>query len=121
MSIPIKPISISLSPNTEKDDIGLCFRLPRKRGESIKKLENAFKKYLSIRHAFSFNSGRSSLVAILKSLELEEGSEVLIQSFTCNAASNPIKWSKLKPVFVDINNDFNIDVNDLKNKLTKKK
>jgi len=113
----IKPISISLSPNTEKDDIMLCFRLPRKKGKNIQKLENAFKEYFGVKHAFSFNSGRSSLMAILKSLNLKNGSEILLQAFTCNAASNPIIWSGLNPVYVDCNNEFNIDVENLKKKI----
>lgn len=114
----IKPISISLSPNTEKNDIRLCFRLPKKRGDNIKKLENAFKKYFDVKYAFTFNSGRSSLMAILKSLNLNEESEILLQAFTCNAASNPIIWSGLKPVYVDCNDNFNIDINDLKKKIS---
>ncbi|MBI2049837.1 MAG: DegT/DnrJ/EryC1/StrS family aminotransferase [Candidatus Staskawiczbacteria bacterium] len=117
-----KPISISLSPNVEPDDIGLVFKLilscwKWKRGPAIKKLEDEFKKYLDVKHAFSFNSGRSCLFAILKALNLPENTEVLLQAFTCNAAVNPILWQGLKPIFVDCDeNSFNIDVEDLKNK-----
>lgn len=119
-----KPISISLSPNTEKDDIRLALRLifqpgKWKRGEAIRELEEEFKKYLGAKYAFSFNSGRSSLLAILKSLDLEPESEILLQAFTCNAAANPILWSGFKPVYVDCDeNTFNIDMEDLKRKMT---
>ncbi len=116
-----KPISISLSPNTEKDDIRLAFKLlfmPWKRGVAIKELEEGFKKYLGVKHTFSFNSGRSGLLAILKSLELPAGSEVFLQAFTCNAAANPIIWAGLKPIYVDCDeNDFNINISDLKAKI----
>ena len=127
----LKPISISLSPNTEKDDILLSLKLffqpwqwkaVKKADGSVScqfRLESEFKKYLGLKYSFSFNSGRSSLMAILNGLGLEKGSEVLLQAFTCNAAVNPIIWSSLKPVFVDINeNDFNIDIHDLKRKIT---
>jgi len=123
---PLKPISISLSPNTEKDDIFLAFKLlfqpwKWKKGKATGLLENEFKEYLGAKYAFSFNSGRSSLMAILNSLGLEENDEVLLQAFTCNAAANPIIWSGLKPVFVDCDEEtFNIDVEDLKKKITKK-
>lgn len=119
-----KPITISLSPNTQKDDIWLAFKLifqcwKWKRGKAIKKLENQFKEYLRVKHAFSFNSGRSALMAILKSLSLESENEILLQAFTCNAASNPILWSDLKPIYVDCDEDnFNIDIEDLKKKVT---
>lgn len=84
-------------------------------------LEEEFRKYLGVKYAVSFNSGRSSLMAILESLGLEEGSEVLLQAFTCNAASNPAIWLGLKPVYVDCDEEtFNIDVEDLKRKITPK-
>ena len=82
---------------------------------------NEFKKYFRTKYAFAFNSGRSSLTAILQSLDLEEVNEVLLQAFTCNAAANPILWSGLKPVYVDCDEDsFNIDIEDLKRKITPK-
>ena len=122
----IKPITISLSPNTQKDDIWLALKLvfcpwKWKKGKAIRELENEFKKYLNVKYAFAFNSGRSSLMAILKSFDLEKESEVLLQAFTCNAAVNPVLWNGLKPVYVDCDEDnFNIDIEDLKKKITSK-
>jgi len=119
-----KPISISLSPNVEKDDVHLALNLIIRpwlwtRGKAVKELEENFKKYLGVKYAFSFNSGRSSLYAILKSLELEKGSGVALQAFTCNAVPNPVLWADLEPIYVDCNtDDFNISVEDLKNKLS---
>ena len=131
-----KPISISLSPNTEPDDIWLALKLifqpwQWKEGKTIQELENKFKEYLGEKptfakasagtYAISFNSGRSALIAILNSLGLEKDSEVLLQAFTCNAAANPIIWSGLKPVYVDCNETtFNIDIEDLKRKITER-
>jgi dTDP-4-amino-4,6-dideoxygalactose transaminase len=118
-----KPISISLSPNVEKDDLHLALNLLIrpwlwKHGKAIKKLENEFKDYLGVKYAFSFNSGRSSLFAILKALDLPKESGVLLQAFTCNASINPILWAELKPVYIDCNeDDFNVDINDLKKKI----
>jgi dTDP-4-amino-4,6-dideoxygalactose transaminase len=121
-----RPTSISLSPNTEKDDISLAFRLKFqpwlwKKGKTITELEGEFKKYLGVRYAASFNSGRSALMAILNSLAFEKDSEILLQAFTCNAVANPIIWAGLKPIYVDVNNEtFNIDAEDLKKKITPK-
>lgn len=124
--LDIKPISISLSPNIEKDDILISIKTlflfwKWKNGKEIKILEEEFKKYFNVKYAFSFNSGRSSLFAILKSLNLKEKDEILIQSFTCNAVANPIIWNKLKPIYVDSNkDDFNINIFDLEKKITSK-
>jgi len=121
-----KPISISLSPNVEKDDLKLALNLIIRpwlwrKGRAVEELENKFKKYLGVKYAVSFNSGRSSFFAILKSLELEKGSEVLLQAFTCNAVPNPVLWADLEPIYVDCNtDDFNINISDLKAKINAK-
>ena len=123
----VKPISISLSPNVESDDVKLALGLSFlpwkwKNGQSIKKLEQSFKEYLNVKYSFGFNSGRSGLMVILKSLNLEKGAGVLTQAFTCNAAVNPILWLGLKPVYVDCNkDDFNIDTESLEEILEKDK
>jgi dTDP-4-amino-4,6-dideoxygalactose transaminase len=111
-----KPISISLSPNVQRDDLLVALTLlfqpwKWKNGSAIKKFEQEFAKYLGVKYAFSFNSGRSSLYAILKALDLPQGSDVLLQAFTCNAVPNPVLWAGLNPVYVDCGNDFNAEDN----------
>jgi perosamine synthetase len=126
-----KPISISLSPNTEPDDVWMAFGLlfqPWKWVKSQNKkqgvgnsLEEKFADRLGVQHAYSFNSGRSAFLAILESLGLEKNDEVLLQAFTCNAVPNPVLWAGLTPVYVDCNeDDFNINVLDLEKKITPK-
>ncbi|MDD3386677.1 MAG: aminotransferase class V-fold PLP-dependent enzyme [Candidatus Pacebacteria bacterium] len=117
-----KIISNSLSPNTERDDIVLALKVMfgQKRRENTKKLERVFRNYFGFKNAFAFNSGRSSLIAILKAMEIKEGDEVVIQAFTCNAAVNPIIYVGAKPVFADINKELNMDPNSLIQKINKK-
>jgi len=118
-----KPISISLSPNVEKDDLRLVLNLIIRpwlwrNGKGTEELENEFKKYLGVKHAISFNSGRSSFFAILKAFNFKENSKVFLQAFTCNASINPILWHSIEPVYVDCDkNNFNIDIEDLKKKI----
>ena len=123
MSCQEKPISVSLSPNTQKDDVSLALKMIFKpnewqKGKAIKELEESFKKYLGVNFAYSFNSGRSSLEAILNALGIKSGDDVLIQAFTCNAAINPILKVRAKPVFVDIDSTLNLSIEDLKKKIT---
>lgn len=121
-----KPISISLSPNTEQDDVRIALKMffknifCRNMKEHTESLENEFKRYLGITYAISFNSGRSALMAILEAIGLKKDEEVLLQAFTCNAVPNPVLWAGLKPVYVDCGEDFNIDPEDLKKKITPK-
>ncbi|MCK9445540.1 DegT/DnrJ/EryC1/StrS family aminotransferase [bacterium] len=121
----MKTISISLSPNTERDDINLAFSLifkpwKWKRGKEIKEFERSFRNYFGFKNAFSFNSGRSSLIAILKAMEIGEGDEVIVQAFTCNAAINPIIYVGACPVFADIDPNLNISAEKVIKKITKK-
>ncbi len=131
----MRPISISLSPNVEPDDVKLASSLLFKKRVEVSprqaclgetsttpalELEGKFRDYLGVKAAYSFNSGRSALMAVLQGLELEKGSEVLLQAFTCNAAANPIIWSGLQPVYVDCDQNYNLSVEDLKKKITPK-
>ena len=122
----IRPIAISLSPNTEQDDIRLALQVlfqpwNWKNGSAVENLEQEFAEYLGVQHAVSFNSGRSSLLAIFNALGFKEGDEILLQAFTCNAVPNPVLWKGLKPVYVDCReDDYNMDAADLERKITKK-
>lgn len=118
------PLSISLSPNTEKDDVSLAwklfFQLQRwQEGKTINNFEEEFKKYIGVKYSFSFNSGRSALLAILALMGVQKRDEVLVQAFTCNAVINPILNLRAKPVFVDIDDGLNLDPKDLERNITK--
>jgi perosamine synthetase len=121
----LKPIFISLSPNTERDDVLLAWKLKFqpwlwKKGKTVEKLEEEFKRYLGVKYAISFNSGRSALMAILDVLDIKKEDEILLQGFTCNAAVNPILNQGAKPVFVDITPILSLNPEDLKKKITPK-
>lgn len=120
-----KPIIIGLSPNIKFPDVKLSLQIlfkpwTWKHGKYIKQVENWFIKYFNVKYAVSFNAGRSALLVILQSLGLTVDDEVMVQAFTCIAVPNSIRWAKLKPVFIDIDETINIDVSDAKNKLTTK-
>lgn len=122
-------INIALSPNASKDDVVEALKqlfLPWKwsswrSGSNISKLEAEFRGYFGVPYAFAFNSGRESLYAILKALNLKKGDEVILQSFTCMVVVNSIVWNGLKPVYTDIDpNDYNMDPRELEKKISKR-
>lgn len=126
-----RPISISLLPNTQRDDVLLALKLIFqpwlwKRGKAVAEIEEEFKKYLGVKYAISFNSGRSAFLSILKSLDSgpslrwdSKSKVLLLQAFTCNAVPNPVLWAGFKPVYVDCQEDnFNIDFSQIKKKIT---
>ncbi len=62
-------------------------------------------------------SGRASLYAILKSLELPAGSKVGVPLFCCSVVFNAICQAGLTPCFIDSGiSDYNIFVEDLRRK-----
>jgi dTDP-4-amino-4,6-dideoxygalactose transaminase len=120
----MKTIFIGSTPNLEKDDLELTKELLNK-GSKDKdvdlKLEKAFKEYLNTDNIYFTNTGRTAFFLILKTLGIQGGDEVITQSFSCMAASQPILWVGAKPVYADISKDsFNIDWEDIKKKITEK-
>ncbi|MBI3638593.1 aminotransferase class V-fold PLP-dependent enzyme [Candidatus Wolfebacteria bacterium] len=132
-----KPIFVSISPNAQKDDVWLAFKLifsPWKwtrpliqnldvviKNGAVHKFTNELKNYFGLKYIFTFDSGRTSLYAILRALNFGNGDEVLVQAFTCTAAVNPILWVGAAPVYVDILKDtYNMSPSDLEKKITPK-
>lgn len=118
-------IFTSISPNTQSDDVLRALKMlvtpwRWRRGEFVDELEKEFENYFPGFKATSFQSGRNSLYAILKSLNLHKGDEVLLQSYTCVAVPEPVLWLDLKPVYVDCLSNLTMNPEDLKAKLTPK-
>lgn len=117
-------IAISLSPNTTFKDALLAIKLLLKpwqwqKGKKIIMVEEWLKNYLGVKEVVAFASGRQSLLAILKCLNLKKEGEVLLQSYTCVVVANSIIASGAKPIYVEINPDtFNMDLDDLMRKIT---
>lgn len=122
-------ISISLSPNVFFRDKIVALKMlflpwQWQRGKYETEFQKQFSKYFQLSGAklpkvYLTNSGRSALYLILQSLDIKQGDDILIQAFTCNAVVNPILWIKANPVYVDIGDDYNIDIYDLEKKITK--
>lgn len=122
-TMTLRPIAIGLSPNTFLDDYAVAFKTLLKpwrwqSGDAVTEVENWFAAYLSTADVVSFNAGRSALLGILSALNISRGDEVLIQAFTCVAVPNSIVWNHATPVFVDIDDSFNIDLSDAQKKIT---
>lgn len=121
-----KPIFTGFAPNLTTSDmlISASFLffpwrwLRQNIGESAHLAEEWLKKYFSTRHCLVFDSGRSALFFILKSLNLQSGDEVLLQAYTCVVIANAITQAGGKSVYVDVGDDFNMDYSDLEKKIT---
>lgn len=91
------------------------------RKQKITRFQHRFAQYIDVKHAISVPSGRWALYYILKSLNLKEGDEVILPSFTYFAVPAAIVKLGLRPVFVDINlENLNINVQKIKENITEK-
>ena len=69
--------------------------------------------------AFAFWKGRVALYAILESLGIGPGDDVIVPGFTCVVVPNAILYCGARPVFVDIEGtSFTMDVPDIERKIT---
>lgn len=66
-------------------------------------------------------SGTAALELSLRALGITEGDEVIVPAFCFISTASVVKWIGATPVFVDISEeDFAIDVKDLKRRITHK-
>ncbi len=90
-------------------------------GKETALFEEEFAKYVRVKYAVAVNSATSGLFLALKALEIKEGDEVIVPSFTFAACVNVIIHCGAIPVFVDINEkDFTINQESLDKAITKK-
>ena len=90
-------------------------------GKRVRDFESQVKSYLGVKHVLAVNSGTAALHAALLAVDIKQGEEVLLPSFTFVATANAVVAAGGKPVFVDVKrDDYTIDVSDLKSKITKK-
>ncbi|HET6516997.1 MAG TPA: DegT/DnrJ/EryC1/StrS family aminotransferase [Nitrosopumilaceae archaeon] len=90
-------------------------------GKNVQEFEKLTASFTKSKYVVAVNSGTSALQAALLALDVKQGDEVLIPSFSFVATANAVLSTKAKPVFVDIlKKNYTIDPDDLRKKITKK-
>jgi dTDP-4-amino-4,6-dideoxygalactose transaminase len=83
-----------------------------------------FEKQLSIyngnKKTLCLNSATAGLEIMLRWYGVEEGDEVIIPVYTYCATANVVIHCGAKPIFVDVRDDFNINVENIKKAITSK-
>ena len=97
------------------------FGAPDEGSKAISLYENEFAKFVGAKYAVSFASGRMTLYAILKSLNLKPDDEIIIPAYTCVVVPNAILYAGIKPIYVDISPiDFNATNSNILAAITKR-
>jgi perosamine synthetase len=89
-----------------------------RKGPTREKLRSTLELWFDARCSL-FATGRDALLALLRSLPIDRGSEIIIQGFTCVALPNAIHAAGFTPVFAEVNLDtLNIDLDAIIGRIT---
>ena len=90
-------------------------------GNFIKEFEYKFSKKVNRKYAVSVSNGTVALQIAIEALGIKKGDEVILPSFTIISCILPIIRIGAIPILVDCNFDtWNMDINSVKKKITKK-
>jgi perosamine synthetase len=119
-------IHIDLVPNFEDDDYEIIKKIEAGYGadQEIEEAKNEvleiLRFYFPQGEIFLFNSARGALSFLLMQLNDLEKNEIITQAFSCLVVPNAIKFAGYKPIYVDIDETYNLDIEDLKRKINEK-
>ena len=80
-------------------------------GNFVNLFENSVKKITNSKYAIAVNSGSSALYLSLKLSKGKPGDEVIVPTLSFISPINAIIQNLLSPIFMDVDNYFNIDEN----------
>ena len=89
-------------------------------GKPLQNFEKKFAKLIGCKYAIGVNSGTDAIKLSLKTLDIKPGDEIITAANTFVATVGAITELGAKPVFVDCDDTFCMDVNKVEEKITKK-
>ena len=89
-------------------------------GKPLLKFEKAFARLIGTKYAVGVNSGTDAIKLSLKTLNVGVGDEVITAANTFVATVGAITEIGAKPIFVDCDDTFCMNVNHIEKKITKK-
>lgn len=89
-------------------------------GPQVKKFESELSQFFGFGDVISLNSGTSALELAYELAGIEEGDEVITPVLTAVMTNIPLVRRKARIIFADIEDDLNINIKDVINKITPK-
>ncbi len=121
-----KPTKIKLfEPVIEQEEIDSVTRILRSgwlaHGPEVEMFEKEFAEYIGVEYSAAVSNGTIALMLALKALGIGRGDEVLVPDYTFIATATAPLMIGAIPKFVDVDTTtFNMDAEDLKNKISDK-
>lgn len=89
-------------------------------GKKVEELETLFSEYIGVDYSIATSNGTTALELALRSLDIKQGDEVITTPFSFISSANCILFTHAKPVFVDIDETFNMNPDLIQEKITDK-
>lgn len=89
-------------------------------GPKVKRFEEMLTVYGGHKATLCTNSASAGLELMLRWFGVKEGDEVIVPAYTYSATANVVVHCGAKVVFVDVNEDFNIDVKKVGEAITER-
>lgn len=115
------PVLISLSPNTEDEDVQLAASILRGKKSaagSADKLKEQLAENFPNSQIELTSSGRAAITHLLKTVGIGGSDHVIVQAFTCLAVPAAVKAAGATPVFADVDDTFNLTAKTVEEKIT---
>jgi len=87
-------------------------------GPRVIKFEEMLTRYGGHKATLCVSSGSAGLELMLRWFGVKEGDEVIVPAYTYTATANVVVHCGAKPVFVDVDDDFNISVCQIERAIT---
>ena len=88
--------------------------------KDLLEFEEELSSYLNVKHAIGVADGTMALLLSLKSIDLNDGDEIILPSHTFIASAAAIHHAGAKPVLVECGKDHLIDAKSIINSITSK-
>ncbi|MDR1509865.1 MAG: DegT/DnrJ/EryC1/StrS family aminotransferase [Synergistaceae bacterium] len=89
-------------------------------GENMARFESDFKTYTGANHAFAVDNATNALRIAATLCRFKQGDEVIIPAYTFCATALPFAAEGAKIVWVDMDDTWNADPDDIEKKITKR-
>ncbi|MCD6120944.1 MAG: DegT/DnrJ/EryC1/StrS family aminotransferase [Spirochaetales bacterium] len=93
---------------------------PNDMPSKVKKLEDEYADYLSVKHSLALNSCTSALITGLIAVGIEPGDEVIVPTYTFFASVAAVVAAKAIPIVAEVDRSLTIDPADIEKKITKR-
>ncbi len=109
------PFSLPLIDNEVNQEVVSCLNETGwvTTGPKVKLLEDEINKLCQTGSTICVNSWTSGMLLLIRWLDLDEDDEIIVPAYTYAATAFSVINSNVKCVFVDVNDDFTINVDEI--------